>query len=77
MPVSARKDIIRVDFDSQLDTSDFDNLKTSKLLKSSEVYNSNTIAKTLDLRKTYNRVIGQKLGESAPSKNSQLKMNQN
>ena len=29
VPVSTRKDIMRVDFDSQLDATDFDNLKTS------------------------------------------------
>ena len=68
VPVSARKDIIRVDFDSQLDDSDLYNLKTLKLCKPSEVFNSNTIAETLDLIKTHNRAIGQKLGKGTASK---------
>ena len=68
MPVSARKDIIRVDFDSQLVVSDFYNLKTLKLPKPSEVFNSNTIAETLYLIKTRKRAIGQKLGKGAASK---------
>ena len=68
MPVSARKDIIRVDFDSQVDVSDFYNLKTLKLPKPSEVFYSNTIAETLDLIKTRNRAIGQKLGKGPASK---------
>ena len=68
VPVSARKDIIRVDFDSQLDVSDFYNLKTLKLSKPSEVFNSNTIAETFNLIKTHNRAIGQKLGKGTASK---------
>ena len=68
VPVSARKDIIRVDFDSQLDNSDLYNLKTLKLPKPSEVFNSNMIAETLDLIKTHNRAIGQKLGKGTASK---------
>ena len=68
VPVSARKDIINVDFDNQLDASDFYNLKTLKLPKPSEVFNSNKIAGTLDLIKTHNRAIGQKLGKGQASK---------
>ena len=68
VPVSARKDIMRVDFDSQLDVSDFYNLKTLKLPKPSEVFNSNMLAETLDLIKTRNRAIGQKLGKGPASK---------
>ena len=68
VPVSTRKDIMRVDFDSQLDDSDLYNLKTMKLLKPSEVFNSNTITGTLDSIKTHNRAIGQKLGKGAASK---------
>ena len=68
VPVSARKDIMRVDFDSQLDDSDLYNLKTSKLLKPSEVFNSNTISETFDSIKTHNRAIGKKLGKGAASK---------
>ena len=65
VPVSTHKDIKIVDFDSQLDATDFDNLKTLKLAKPSK---SNTIAKTLDSIKTHNRAIGPKLGKGPPSK---------
>ena len=68
VPVSTHKDIMRVDFDSQLDDSDLYNLKTMKLLKPSEVFNSNTITETLDSIKTHNRAIGQKLGKGTASK---------
>ena len=68
VPVSACKNIIRVDFNSQLDVADFYNLETLKLPKPSEVLNSNTIAETLDLIKTHNRAIGRKLGKGAASK---------
>ena len=68
VPVSARKDIMTVDFDSQLDISDFNNLKSLNLLKPSEVFKSNTIVETLDSIKTHNRAIGQKLGKGAASK---------
>ena len=37
VPVSARKDIMIVDFDSQLDVTDFDNLKILKFAKPREV----------------------------------------
>ena len=43
-------------------------MKTLKLPKPSEVFNSNTIAETLDLIKTHNRAIGQKLGKGRASK---------
>ena len=66
--VSARKDIMTVDFDNQLDISDFNNLKSLNLLKPSEVFKSNTIVETLDSIKTHNRAIGQKLGKGAASK---------
>ena len=68
VPVSARTDIMIVDFDSQLDATNFDNLKTLKLAKPSEVFKSNTIAKSLGSTNTHNRAIGQKLGRGAASK---------
>ena len=68
VPVSAREDILNVDFDNQLDISDFYNLNTLKLPKPSEAFKSNKIAETLDSIKTHNRAIGQKLGKGAASK---------
>ena len=68
VPVSPRKDIIRVDFDSPLDVSNFHNWKTLKFPKPSKVFNSNTIAETLDLIKTPKRANGQKLGMGPASK---------
>ena len=68
VPVSAREDIISVDFDNQLDVSDFDNLRTMNLPKPSEAFKTNKIAETLESIKTHNRAIGQKLGKGPASK---------
>ena len=77
VPVSARKDIIRVDFDRQLDASDFYNLKTLKLPKPSEVLNLNTMAETLyHINKIRNREIVQKWERVHRLRNSQLQKNQ-
>ena len=68
VPVSSRKDIIKVNLDEQLDKNDIDNLNDMKLPLPSKVYQHDNISETLSKIKTHNKSIGQYLGIGPASK---------
>ena len=68
VPVSSRKDIIKVNLDSHLDQQDIDNLNDMKLPLPSKVYETDTISQTLQSVKSHNKSIGQYLGTGPASK---------
>ena len=65
---SSRRDPIKIDLDEGLDRQDVNNLVELKLPLPSEVYETDTILQTLDKIKTYNKSIGQFLGNGPSSK---------
>ena len=65
---SSRRDPIKVDLDDGFDRQDVDNLVELKLPLPSEVYETDTIPQTLDKIKTYNKSMGQFLGNGPSSK---------
>ena len=65
---SSRRDTIEVDLDEGFDRQDVDNLIELNLPQPSEAYNSNTITQQLEKIKTYNKSIGQFLGNGPTSK---------
>ena len=65
---SSRRDPIKIDLDEGLDRQDVNNLVELKLPLPSEVYETDTILQTLDKIKTYNKSIGQLLGNGPSSK---------
>ena len=65
---SSRRDPIKVDLDDGFDRQDVDNLVELKLPLPSEVHDTDTIPQTLDKIKTYNKSIGQFLGNGPSSK---------
>ena len=67
-PSSSRRDPIKVDLEEGFDRQDVDNLIELKLRLPIEVYESDTIPETLDKIKTYNKSIGQFLGNGPSSK---------
>ena len=68
VPVSSRKDVIKVNLDEGLDQHDIDNLNDMKLPLPSKVYQNNVISETLSKIKTHNKSIGQYLGIGPSSK---------
>ena len=68
VPVSSRKDMIRVNLDEGLDQHDIDNLNDMKLPLPSKVYETNAVEQTLQSVKTHNKSIGQYLGIGPASK---------
>ena len=68
VPVSSRKDVIKVNLDKGLDQHDIDNLNDMKLPLPSKVYQNNVISETLSKIKTHNKSIGQYLGIGPSSK---------
>ena len=68
VPVSSRKDIIKVNLDSHLDQQDIDNLIDMKLPLPIKVYETDTISQTLQSVKSHNKSIGQYLGVGPASK---------
>ena len=65
---SSQRDPIKIDLDEGLDRQDVNNLVELKLPLPSEVYETDTILQTLDKIKTYNKSIGQFLGNGPSSK---------
>ena len=70
VPVSSRKEIIEVNLDQHLDQQDIDNLNDMKLPLPSKVYETDSIAQTLQSVKSHNRSINQYLGTGPASKSS-------
>ena len=68
VPVSSRKNIIKVNLDSHLDQQDIDNLNDMKLPLPSKVFETDSIAQTLQSVKSHNKSIGQYLGTGPASK---------
>ena len=68
VPVSSRRDIIRVNTDEHLDKQDIDNLNDMKLPLPSKVYETNSLAETLKSVKSHNKSLGQYLGIGPASK---------
>src|SRR5206468_6421582 len=67
------RDIIKIDLDAGLNTTDFENLQDMSLLKPSEVQKRGEIEETLNKIKKQNKSIGQFLG--AASKRSDAEKN--
>ena len=68
VPVSSRKEIIKINLDEHLDQTDIDNLNDMKLPLPRKVYETNSMAQTLQSVKSYNKSISQYLGIGPASK---------
>ena len=64
----ASPDIVKVDFDANLDEIDRENLQDMSFELPSVVFKNKTVEETLEKIKTENRSIGQKLGKESKLK---------